>query len=50
MNRQAKAAAVAAVLNVPTVPTVPAAPHPEPLTPEAELADTIKRQKEEVQA
>ena len=43
MNRQAKAAAVAAV-------PVPAAPHPEPLSPEAELADTIKRQKEEVQA
>jgi len=40
MNRQAKAAAVAAV------PTVPAAPHPAPLTPEEELADTIKRQKE----
>ena len=36
MNRQAKAA----------VPTVPAAPHPAPLTPEEELADTIKRQKE----
>ena len=27
-----------------------AAPHPEPLSPEEELADTIKRQKEEVQA
>ncbi len=27
-----------------------AAPHPVPLTPEEELADTIKRQKEEVQA
>lgn len=40
MNRQAKAAAVAAV------PTVPAAPHPAPLTPEEELADTIKRQQE----
>lgn len=51
MNRQAKAAAVAAVPKVPTVPTVPAAPHPEPLSPEEELADTIKRQKEdEVQA
>lgn len=50
MNRQAKAAAVAAVPTVPTVPTVSAAPHPAPLTPEEELADTIKRQKEEVQA
>lgn len=46
MNRQAKAAAVAAVPTVPNVPTVPAAPHPAPLTPEEELADTIKRQKE----
>ena len=46
MNRQAKAAAVAAVPNVPTVPAAPAAPHPAPLTPEAELAETIKRQKE----
>ena len=46
MNRQAKAAAVAAVPKVPNVPTVPAAPHPAPLTPEEELADTIKRQKE----
>jgi hypothetical protein len=27
-----------------------AAPHPEPLSPEEELADTIKRQREEVQA
>ncbi len=27
-----------------------AAPHPDPLSPEEELADTIKRQKEEVQA
>lgn len=27
-----------------------AAPHPEPLSPEEDLADTIKRQKEEVQA
>lgn len=44
MNRQAKAAAV------PTVPTVPAAPHPAPLSPEEGLADTIERQKEEVQA
>jgi hypothetical protein len=43
MNRQAKAAAVAAV---PKVPNVPAAPHPAPLSPEEELADTIKRQKE----
>lgn len=50
MNRQAKAAAVAVVPTVPTVPTVSAAPHPAPLTPEEELADTIKRQKEEVQA
>ena len=40
MNRQAKAAAVAAGL------AVPAAPHPVPLTPEEELTDTIKRQKE----
>lgn len=46
MNRQAKAAAVAAVPQVPTVPTVPAAPHPAPLSPEEDLADTIKRQKE----
>lgn len=47
-NRAAKAAAVAvaAVPKVPNVPTVPAAPHPAPLTPEEELADTIKRQKE----
>lgn len=50
MNRQAKAAAVAAVPKVPNVPAVPAAPHPAPLSPEEELADTIKRQKEEVQA
>lgn len=41
-----KAAKAAAVPNVPTVPTVPAAPHPAPLTPDEELADTIKRQKE----
>lgn len=47
MNRQANAAAVAAV---PTVPTVPAAPHPAPFTPDEEPANTIKRQKEEVQA
>ena len=46
MNRQARAAAVAAVPKVPNVPTVPAAPHPAPLTPEEELADTIKRKKE----
>ena len=46
MNRQAKAAAVAAVPKVPNVPVVPAAPHPAPLSPEEELADTIKRQKE----
>ena len=46
MNRQAPAAAVAAVPKVPTVPTVPAAPHPAPISPEEELADTIKRQKE----
>lgn len=45
-----KAAKAAAVPNVPTVPTVPAAPHPEPLSPDEELADTIKRQKDEVQA
>ena len=44
--RQAPAAAVAAVPKVPTVPTVPAAPHPAPISPEEELADTIKRQKE----
>ena len=41
-----KAAKAAAVPKVPNVPTVPAAPHPVPLTPEEELADTIKRQKE----
>ena len=41
-----KAAKAAAVPKVPNVPTVPAAPHPAPLTPEEELADTIKRQKE----
>lgn len=41
-----KAAKAAAVPTVPTVHTVPAAPHPVPLTPEEELADTIKRQKE----
>ena len=46
MNRQAKAAAAAAVPKVPNVPAVPAAPHPAPLSPEEELADTIKRQKE----
>lgn len=42
-RREAKAASVP---TVPTVHTVPAAPHPAPLTPEEELADTIKRQKE----
>lgn len=40
------AAKAAAVPKVPNVPTVPAAPRPAPLTPEEELAETIKRQKE----
>ena len=41
MNRQAKRREAKAA-----VPTVPAAPHPAPISPEEELADTIKRQKE----